>query len=106
MREINRLAEKVHDGLVGIEQLQRILSLERHFAAPVLTMRTLDIFSAEYENRQAQAEQELTESQVAAARNIPIIEELLRELGASTDVPEYKSFTESNVDDGPTGHGR
>ena len=100
MREINQLPEKVRAGRVGVKRLQRMLSYEHYCAEPKITMSTLGIFSGEYTNREKQAEQELTESQLVAGRNIPIIEGLLRELGATTDVPPYKSYFADNVRDG------
>jgi len=90
MREITELAEKVNQGRVGVESLQKMLAYERKLAEPQITMRTLGTFSAEYENRQATAEQELDESTQAALRNIPIIEGLLINLGASIETPKSK----------------
>ncbi len=110
MREITQLAEKVQTGRVGIETLRKMLALERKMAKPRLTMPTLGAFSADLNNRQAQAEHELDESQQTAFRNIPIIEGLLIKLGASTETPQPKPphgdyAGNENVDDG-NGFGR
>lgn len=90
MREITELAGKVAQGRVGVLALQKMLAYERKMAEPIITMRTLETFSAEYENREAAAEQELDESRLAALRNIPVIEGLLIKLGASTETPKPK----------------
>lgn len=88
MREITGLQGKIRRGVVGIEQLQGMLAFERKCAEPTITMRTLGMFSADLKNREAEAQRELEESKLAAIRNIPIIEELLRGLGASVEIPE------------------
>ena len=106
MREITGLPRKVELGLVGVETLLKMLAAERKFAQPVVTMRTLGTFSADYETRQATAEQELEESRLTALRNIPIIEGLLIQLGASIETPKpvllkpNGYFSNENVEDG------
>ena len=106
MREITQLPEKVKRGWVGVETLRKMLAAERKFAEPGITMRAEGVFSAEYEARQSAAEQELEDSRLAALRNIPIIEGLLRQLGASTETPppvyvkKNGYFSNERVDDG------
>ena len=106
MREITGLPRKVELGIVGIDTLRRMLTAERKFAKPQLTMPTLGIFSADLSNSQAEMERELAVSQATALRNIPIIEGLLVKLGASTETPKpvYIKpdgyFSNENVEDG------
>ena len=110
MREITQLEQKVEAGRVGVETLKKMLAAERKFAAPVVTMATLGT-ALDYQNRQARAEAELEESQLAALRNIPIIEGLLLKLGSDivTDPPVYVKpngyFSNEDVEDGD-GFGR
>ena len=108
MREIIRLADKVNQGTVGIETLQKMLAFERKIITRV-TLPTLGTFSHDYINRNAQAEAELTESRQAAIRNIPIIEKLLTQLGGDVNSPEtqpeldteHKNYSRhENVQDG------
>ena len=111
MREITQLPNKVYEGRIGVEQLKSMLAFERKCAEPRLTMRTLEAFSADLENREAMAEAELDESYQAALRNIPIIEGLLLELGSDTITPPPVTrrangyFSNENVEDGRRGFG-
>ena len=106
MREITQLADKVAEGTVEVPQLQKMLAFERKIANRV-TLRTLGIFSHEYNQREQQAESILDESTQAAIRNIPIIERLLTQLGADINSLETQPVDtnrnyarEEKVDDG------
>ena len=105
MRELTQLADKVAQGRVGAETLQKMLAYERKCLEPRLAMATLGMFSRDLNNRQAMAEQELDESRKAALRNIPIIEGLLINLGVSIETPKPRPAHgdyagNENVDDG------
>lgn len=79
-----RLRGKIQSGLVDAGDLHEALAHERN-NLEIVTLPTVGAFSAELAEREAAARQKLSQLEEDAKANVPLLEALLTELGASTE---------------------